>query len=163
MPPKSKRSPRSRKTGPNKGGRPKGSGFSPTAEHRQLVENCAALGIPQEDMVLVIKNPETNQPISPVTLRRHFPTELRTGMVKAKIKGGTNLLRLTATSAAAAIFFAKVRLGMRERVELELPPGPTNQKQTDVVDTARRIAFVLAMGAHQMAVQPTKQKKREPA
>lgn len=126
-----------------------------------MVEACAALGIPEEDMVMVILNPKTKRGISPVTLRRHFKTELRTGMVKAKIKGGTNLLRLTATSAAAAIFFAKVRLGMKETVEVHLPPE--TKERIDEEDAARRIAFVLARGAHASDQIQAKERKREPA
>lgn len=48
-----------------------------------------------------------------------FADELRLGMTRAKLKGGANLLKLTETSAAAAIFFAKVRLGMKERIHVK--------------------------------------------
>lgn len=48
-----------------------------------------------------------------------FADELRLGMTRAKLTGGSNLLALTKTSAAAAIFFAKVRLGMKETVKHE--------------------------------------------
>jgi len=67
-----------------------------------------------------------------------------------------NLLRLTATSAAAAIFWAKVRLGMRETAELHLPGEIVGEdgEPADVKDLARRIAFTLVLAGRQTKPKP---------
>lgn len=121
----------------------------------------AALGIPHEDMVRVILNPETKQKISEMTLRKHFREELNTGMVKAKVKAGMNLLKLTETSAAAAIFYNKVRNGMRENAGQEAPKP--QDIEVDATVNARRIAFALRVGADAKAAAGAKAKKKEPA
>ena len=43
----------------------------------------AGMGIPEEQMVTAVLNPTSKQPISPVTLRKHFREELDQGMVQA--------------------------------------------------------------------------------
>ena len=121
-----------------------------------MVEAMAGLGIPEDRQVLMIVNPKTKRPISPVTLRKHFRKALDTGMVKANITAGRNLLRLTATSAAAAIFWAKVRLGMRETAEIHLPGEMVGEdgEPTDVKDLARRIAYTLVLAGRQTKPKP---------
>lgn len=121
----------------------------------------AGLGIPEDDMVRLVINPATKKPISPTTLRKHFPEELRTGIVKANVKGGLNLLKLTETSAAAAIFWAKVRLHMKETASVELPGAGAavleDEEAGDLNDLARRIAFTLVLAGRQ--VTPKKKPK----
>lgn len=111
-------------------------------------------------MVIGVTNPKTGRPISPVTLRKHFRLELDRGLLMADVKAGENLLRLTGTSAAAAIFWAKVRLHMKETSEFSVPLvgdgefSPTGPE--DIKDTARRIAFTLTLAGRQ--VKPPKPK-----
>lgn len=111
-------------------------------------------------MVVGVTNPKTGRPISPVTLRKHFRLELDRGLLMADVKAGENLLRLTGTSAAAAIFWAKVRLHMKETSEFSVPLvgdgefSPTGPE--DIKDTARRIAFTLTLAGRQ--VKPPKPK-----
>ena len=121
-----------------------------------MVEAMAGLGIPEDRQVLIIINPKTRRPISPVTLRKHFRRELDTGILKADIKAGQNLLRLTSTSAAAAIFWGKVRLHMRETVEFPLPGDLSDgdAQATDVKELARRIAFTLVLAGRQAKPKP---------
>jgi len=119
-----------------------------------MVEAMAGLGIPEDRMTILIINPATKRPISPVTLRKHFRLELDRGLLKADLTAGQNLLRLTAKSAAAAIFWAKVRLHMKETAELEMPfPAATalddDEGDHDVTDIARRIAFTLVLAGRQ--------------
>lgn len=119
-----------------------------------MVEAMAGLGIPEDRMTILILNPKTKRPISPVTLRKYFRLELNRGLLKADVTAGQNLLRLTAKSAAAAIFWAKVRLHMKETAELEIPfPAATaleeDQDEPDVTDLARRIAFTLVLAGRQ--------------
>ena len=118
-----------------------------------MVKLMSAIGIPERKMVHAIVNPETKAGITPVTLRKHFREELDQGLVQADIKAGANLLKLTETSAAAAIFWAKCRLGWRERVAIELPPTEgagtpgADPEKAGMLEVARRVAFVLTMGA----------------
>jgi hypothetical protein len=119
-----------------------------------MVKLMSAIGIPERKMVHAIVNPETKAGITPVTLRKHFREELDQGLVQADLKAGANLLKLTETSAAAAIFWAKCRLGWRERVSVDLPPiggpggpGTPDPEKSSMLEVARRVAFVLTMGA----------------
>ena len=136
-----------------------------------MVKLMSAIGIPERKMVHAIINHETKQGITPVTLRKHFREELDQGLVQADIKAGANLLKLTETSAAAAIFWAKCRLQWRERVSVDFPdPGATGTpgapavneaEKRSMLDVARRIAFTLSMGAE--IAKATTTTKDEPA
>ena len=140
-----------------------------------MVKLMSAIGIPERKMVHAIVNPETKAGITPVTLRKHFREELDQGLVQADIKAGANLLKLTETSAAAAIFWAKCRLGWRERVAVELPPAEgtgaavtADPEKAGMLEVARRVAFVLTMGAEASPAAPPsapkpKAKQRQPA
>ncbi len=109
-------------------------------------------------MTILIINPATKRPISPVTLRKHFRLELDRGLLEADITAGQNLLRLTSRSAAAAIFWGKVRLHMKETAELEIPiPNALDgddAQPADVKDLARRIAFTLVLAGRQGKPKP---------
>jgi len=124
-----------------------------------MVEAMAGLGIPEDRMTILVINPATKRPISPVTLRKHFREELDRGLLKADLTAGQNLLRLTAKSAAAAIFWAKVRLHMKETAEFEVLPGLGDgefqpEGPEDVKDLARRIAFTLTLAGRQGKPKP---------
>lgn len=99
--------------------------LQPTDDMRAMVEVMAGLGIPQDEIVRAIKNPSTGKPISPVTLRRYFRQELDSGIAKVKAKIGVNILRLSEKNASAAIFLAKVRLGMKETFHHKVAGGLT--------------------------------------
>lgn len=126
---------------------------------------AAGLGIPEEEISKAVINPATSRPISHVTLRKHFREDLDQGILKVKLKGGSNLLALTATNAACAIFFAKCRLGFNERASWiptpshpapgsnNVPFGEFQEAEVSVAEgkgmteIARRIAWTLTMGA----------------
>lgn len=119
-----------------------------------MVKLMSAIGIPEDRMVHAIINPLSKKAISPVTLRKHFREELDQGLVQADIKAGSNLLKLTESSAAAAIFWAKCRLRWKERVTVEFPAPGTQPADTtaqadekSMLEVARRIAFTLSLGA----------------
>lgn len=128
----------------------------------------AGLGIPEDELVNAIINPETKRPISHVTLRKHFRDELDQGLIRTKLKAGANLLAMTANNAACAIFFAKCRLGFNERASWYSPDGkpwkragsvdpladfPEEQvavaEGKSMTEIARRIAYTLTMGSIQ--------------
>ncbi len=135
-----------------------------------MVKLMSAIGIPERKMVHAIINPETKNGITPVTLRKHFREELDQGLVQADITAGSNLLALTETSAAAAIFWAKCRLGWRERLSIDVPgmdggevsPGAQDADKSSMLEVARRVAFVLTMGAEQSAQEQPKPPLRQP-
>ena len=52
--------------------------FRPTDEQRKNVEVMASLGIPEEEICLVVRN-RSDKPISRNSLRKHFKKELETG------------------------------------------------------------------------------------
>ena len=103
-------------TQPNEAGRPP---FEPTADERKLVEQMAAVGIPQESISLLVRDG-----IDEKTLRKHFRRELDTGAPKANAKvGGTLFNKAMSGDTTAAIFWAKTRMGWREKTEIELSGG----------------------------------------
>jgi hypothetical protein len=71
-----------------KRGRP---AFQPTSEQRQNVEVMAGIGIPEEEICLVVRD-RRDKPICRSTLRRHFGKELQTGATKVKAKVGHFML-----------------------------------------------------------------------
>lgn len=132
------------------------------------MELGAGLGIPEDELVHAVINPVTKRPISPITLRKHFRDELDRGLIRTKLKAGANLLAMTANNAAAAIFFAKCRLGFNERASWYTPDGKpwrraggpdpfdglpeeqvTAAEGKSMTEIARRIAWTLTMGASQ--------------
>lgn len=129
----------------------------------------SAMGIPEDQMVLAVINPDTNKPISPVTLRKHFREELDKGFIQANAKVAAGLFKNATTSTesapgglvAAQIFWAKTRMRWQQRPELNPPPPPPPADITDDKDLARRLAFMLAKGA--AAVEAAEKPRPEPA
>jgi hypothetical protein len=95
--------------------------FKPTAEQRGWVEAMIGYGMSQAEIRLLIKHPQTGQPISLETLRKHFAEEIATGAVKLKALVGNRImgwilgrggdLQDDRTRARLAIFVAKARMG----------------------------------------------------
>ena len=95
--------------------------FKPTAEQRRWVEAMISYGIPEAEMRLLIKHPQTGEPISLEMLRRHFATEIATGAAKAQVPADTRIvdwilgrdgaLLDDRTRVRLAIFYAKTRMG----------------------------------------------------
>lgn len=84
--------------------------FQPTPEQRRKVEAYAAVGLPQEQIALVLD-------IDTKTLRKYFRKELDRGAAEATAKVGGKLFALAmAGDVAACIFWMKARAGWSERV-----------------------------------------------
>lgn len=136
-----------------KGGRPVGTGFHPTAEQRQMVEGLTGYGIPQDEIVKLIINPSTGNPISERTLHEHFRTELDQGKAKANAKVVAGLFKNCTTATplypgghpASQIFWCKTRLGWRTTDFGEDAPAPVTDERNDL-EAARRIAYALHRG-----------------
>ena len=94
--------------------------FNPTAEQRGWVEALSSHGVPEAEICLLIKYPETGAPIGLETLRKHFAEEIATGASKMKLLVGSSIVAsilgwdggLTdePTQARLAILFAKTRM-----------------------------------------------------
>jgi len=89
----------------NKGGRPK---YVPTDKDRNIVRMMAGFGIPQEKICLAID-------VSPMTLRRDFKKEIKTGAAQVEAQLVGNLLNLAngkdGTAFRAAEFLLNCRFG----------------------------------------------------
>jgi len=84
--------------------------FEPTAEQRRLARGMSGLGLPQEQIAMLLE-------IDPKTLRKHFRDDLDRGMAEANVKIAQSLFNMATTggSVAAAIFWLKARAGWREK------------------------------------------------
>jgi hypothetical protein len=88
--------------------------YVPTAEHREQVKAMTAIGIKQEDIGLVLG-------ISEKSVRKHFPKEIKLGLILANTQVGGALFKLATqpgtSQAASAMFWAKTRMGWRETAQ----------------------------------------------
>ncbi|HEX6992365.1 MAG TPA: hypothetical protein VF151_10785 [Gemmatimonadales bacterium] len=141
-----------------------------------MVEMMAGFRIPEDEMVKVLKNPHSGQPISRMTLRKHFRPQLDSGYVNGKVRllAATfrNALGVTRTgpngemvieqqgNVTAQIWLQKVLHGMKEQMSFDLP-GTVEEVDGDevTIENARRVAFVLALGARAVARKPKKKAK----
>jgi hypothetical protein len=95
--------------------------FKPTAEQRGWVEAMIGYGMREAEIRLLIKHPQTGEPISLKTLRKHFAEEIATGAVKTKALVGDRIvacilgrdggLQDDRARARLVILFAKARMG----------------------------------------------------
>ncbi|MDE3023332.1 MAG: hypothetical protein KGI54_16035 [Pseudomonadota bacterium] len=111
--------------------------YIPTEEHRKMVQSLTGLGITEDDICKMINNPQTGNPISPKTLRKHYRNELDTGNIVVNSKVAQSLYKKATGdgigSVAAAIFWLKVRAGWKEkREELDRPSDLLNDPDPDV-------------------------------
>ena len=123
--------------------------FQPTNEQRQNVEVMVGLGIPEEQICLVVRD-RADKPICRNTLRRHFEKELQTGATKlnarvghfmvATIFGtrppdGVTPIRDERVRGRLGELFLKARLGWRDDVnqqrQEERPPRRTRCSTPD--------------------------------
>lgn len=149
-----------RKTGKPRG-RPHGTGFKPTDEQRALVKRLAGHRFPMDEIVMLVINPATKQPISVTTLQSHFPNEIREGYAHLKMRIMCAMVRNACGvvkedkngdvvieeqgNVTAGIWLQKTLYGARELMDV-IPPK-IDDDQDNVIDAARRVAFTLAMGA----------------
>ena len=92
---------------------------------RDQVKNMTLAGVQRDIICKCVINPNTNRPITKKTLLKHFKDELELGDARVNGEVVAALYR-TATGppsgpqAAAAIFWAKTRLGWRETSKVEV-------------------------------------------
>jgi hypothetical protein len=103
--------------------------FEPTAVQRKTVAMMVAAGITQEEITKVVVNPETGKPIDVKTLCVHFEPELRESAGRANSAIAKSLFQKAIgdgpQAVTAAIFWAKCRMGWKERsvAEVEVKGG----------------------------------------
>ena len=89
--------------------------YKPSEEGRKMVEAMASVGVPQDEICVVLG-------IDAKTLRKHFREELDSAMIKANAKVAANLYRQATKddfkAAPAAMFWARTRMGWREKVDI---------------------------------------------
>lgn len=110
-----------KKAGSTKGGRPP---FEPTDEQREHVAKLAGLGLPHDQIRLLVKNPDTGQAIGEKTLRRHFEVELVEGIAESSWKVADSLFKKAmgngTQAVTAGIWWTKIRMGWKERVVVDV-------------------------------------------
>lgn len=99
--------------------------FEPTEEQRNLVKGFAAVGLPQSQIASYIG-------IDKVTLLKYFRKELDHGMIEANSQIAKTLYQKAMSgNIAAAIFWAKARMGWSERIihanDVDNPMPSANQ------------------------------------
>lgn len=122
-----------------------------------MVKMMAAYRVPQDEMAMAIINPNNSQPISETLLKQKFAAELKLGY----LEGRNRIMAATFKSATegnvtAQIWLQKVLYGFHEKMRVDLPGGPEKEgggvardpEEMDELERARRVAFVLAMGAN---------------
>lgn len=134
--------------------------FKPTDEQRKSVEAMAAFGIPHDDIAQTVTNPRTGRPVTPKTLRRSFPAELRQGKVKANAKVAQSLFTMaTSGNVSAAIWWTKAQMGWSETAKHELTgadgkPIEVHQSGVLVVPSAANVEdWELASKAHREKIK----------
>ena len=119
--------------------------FVPTQEQRRNVKLLVGLGIPQDKICLMVVNPQTEKPLDPKSLRKHFPRELEIGaaelharisnFIVATIFGitppaGTVAIDNQHVRGSLAMFFAETRMGWKKTaVNQEYVGGPPADKE----------------------------------
>jgi hypothetical protein len=106
--------------------------FVPTPEQRRQVKILVGLGIPQEEICLLVINPQTGKPLDQKSLRKHFKREIAIGatelharvshFIVASILGmappaGTVAIDNQHVRGSLAIFFARTRMGWNSHKE----------------------------------------------
>jgi hypothetical protein len=120
--------------------------FVPTKEQRDNVEAMTGFGIRESDICLVIKNPETGNPIDEHTLRLHFREELDTGFIKAHARVAGSMYEMATkcenwpTRLGAAAFYLARRAGWKETSVQEHMGKDGNPIDVNLTDVRERIA-----------------------
>jgi hypothetical protein len=126
--------------------------FQPTNEQRRYVEIMVGLGIPEEEICLVVRD-RRDKPVCRNTLRRHFQKELETGATKLNAKvghfmvatifgaqppAGTTPITDERVRGRLGELFLKARLGWRE-IDLKQHESRTEEWSKEEDDVLRKI------------------------
>ena len=147
--------------------------FVPSPEQRNNVKILAGLGIPQEQICLLVINPQTGKSLDEKSLRKHFDREITTGKIElharisnfivASIFGvtppaGTVAIDNQHVRGMLAMFFAKTRMGWKETVVNRVNDHP--QVPTGIEDPnaarQRNIDLIEQISDHLKTVEPSR-------
>lgn len=106
--------------------------YQPTKQARQQVETMAGLGMTKKDIAKVLK-------INIRTLESHHREELQMGAIKANMQVLNRLFKLATrenASAAAVIYWTKVRMGWKEPAP-DRPLGKKEQEELDALEAEK--------------------------
>lgn len=116
--------------------------FKPNEEQKRMVKSMSGYGIPEDDIARTIGP----RGISPKTLRKYFRQELSLGSTLANTKVAQTLFHLASSGecVAASIFWAKTRLGWRERGGLPAASQARPEENSNVDSLDQKITEELA-------------------
>jgi hypothetical protein len=106
-------------------------------------------GVRESEICLLIKNPETGQPIDETTLRIHFREEIDTGFVKANTAVADSMYHMatkiepSSVKLGAASFWLARRAGWKETVVQERTGDSTirvEDARQKLIDELDRVA-----------------------
>ena len=137
-----------------------------------MVESLAGMVIPDADICRMVLH--DGQPIGETTLKNRFRKELSQGRAKIRVRHSMALMKaIDDGNVTAMIWWDKTRNGVREKLGIDVPPMPAAgdgaavEEGKTMLEVARRVAFVLSMGAElakpKAPPKPTPQRQREPA
>lgn len=133
-----------------------------------MVEVLAGMVIPDDVICRLIMH--AGEPIGESTLKKHFRQELSQGRAKLRVRHSQALFKAAEEgNVTAMIWWDKTRNHIHEKVGLEaVAPAPStpgeDPDKASMLEVARRVAFVLTMGAEAAAQpKPEKAKPRQPA
>jgi hypothetical protein len=99
-------------------------GFFPTLEDRHRVLMTASMGLKRSQVAVLIRNPATGRPIGEETLNKAFRNELDIGPQLANAAVSSALFATAIGggpgSVRAAVWWEKTRMGMSDRVTVEV-------------------------------------------
>ena len=97
--------------------------FNPTAEQRRWVKTMVAYGAPEAEICLLIKNPQTGEPVDLEAFHKHFAAEIATGAANTSLLVGDRIIASILGRDGGllddrerlrlAIFFAKTQMGWK--------------------------------------------------
>ena len=94
--------------------------FQPTDEQRKNVEVMASLGIPEENIRLLVRN-RSDTPISRNSLRKHFKKELEIGATKLNARVGNFMVATIFGTRPPDGLTPKPNLTLDQRLALHPP------------------------------------------
>lgn len=129
---------------PSRGGFRKGSGRKSvwagfvTEHNRQVVREMCQAGFNREDICLMFRNPETQDPISEDALLKYFRVELETAKNDVVRRIAAKLVRKAdGGNLSAQIFFLKTQGRFRETMQTTTPPGEPVTTKIELDEAAR--------------------------
>ena len=138
-----------------------------------MVEALSGMVIPDDVICRLIVH--DGNPLGESTLKKHFRQELSQGRAKLRVRHGQALFKAVEDgNVTAMIWWDKTRNQVREKIGIDVPPligdGSTPegiQEGHSMLEVARRVAFVLTMGADiastALLPAPAKAKPDQPA